>query len=72
MTCERCGKVIVAPIEYGDFFICKECNYEDNFKSDRFPYYNKHDETLEKYKRMTSDNKKDLYIRQSFRLKNFH
>ena len=36
MICERCGKTIIAPIEYGDYYICKDCNFEDEFKDDKY------------------------------------
>lgn len=26
MTCERCGKEIIAPEEYGDFYVCEDCS----------------------------------------------
>lgn len=72
MVCERCGKRVVAPMEYGDFFICSNCNYEDNFKNDRYPEYNEHDEVLERYRKHTNFPKDNYtYARQSFRLKNF-
>lgn len=36
MTCIRCGKEVVAPVEYGQYFICEDCNWEDDNREDRF------------------------------------